>query len=127
MKIKSAVLRHENHIDIEELPIVDPRGDEQEEKRKKFAEIFFQKRQRRGFNKYESYKIMRDRNYFGCMMVETGEADAMISGLTRNYPEAIRPAIQIIGTEEGVKKIAGMYLLAYKTRSVISCRYNSKF
>ena len=57
---------------------------------------------------------MRDRNHFGCMMVETGEADAMISGLTRNYPEAIRPAIQIIGTEEGVKKIAGMYLLLTK-------------
>ncbi len=104
----------ENHIDIEDLPIVDPRGDEQDEKRKKFAELFFQKRQRRGFNKYESHKIMRDRNHFGCMMVETGEADAMISGLTRNYPDTIRPAIQIIGTEEGVKKIAGMYLLLTK-------------
>ena len=48
------------------------------------------------------------------MMVETGEADAMISGLTKNYPDTIRPAIQIIGTEEGVKKIAGMYLLLTK-------------
>jgi malate dehydrogenase (oxaloacetate-decarboxylating)(NADP+) len=104
----------ENNIDIEELPIIDPRGDEQEEKRKKFSEVFFEKRQRRGFNKYESYKIMRDRNHFGCMMVETGEADAMISGLTRNYPDAIRPAIRIIGTEDGVKKIAGMYLLLTK-------------
>ena len=104
----------DNHIDIEELPIIDPRGDDQEEKRKQFAELFFQKRQRRGFNRYESYKIMRDRNHFGCMMVETGEADAMISGLTRNYPDAIRPAIQIIGTEEGVKKIAGMYLMLTK-------------
>jgi malate dehydrogenase (oxaloacetate-decarboxylating)(NADP+) len=65
-------------------------------------------------NKYESFKIMKDRNYFGCMLVETGEADAMISGLTRNYPDAIRPAIHIIGTEEGVKKIAGMYLLLTK-------------
>jgi malate dehydrogenase (oxaloacetate-decarboxylating)(NADP+) len=104
----------ENHIDIEELPIIDPRGDDQEEKRKIFAEIFFKKRQRRGFNKYESSKVMRDRNHFGCMMVETGEADAMISGLTKNYPDTIRPAIQIIGTEEGVKKIAGMYLLLTK-------------
>ncbi len=59
-------------------------------------------------------KIMRDRNYFGCMMVETGEADAMISGLTKNYPDTIRPAIEIIGTEEGVKKIAGMYLMLTK-------------
>jgi len=103
-----------NNIDIEELPIIDPRSDEQEERRKSFAEIFFAKRQRRGFNKYESYKIMRDRNYFGCMMVETGEADGMISGLTKNYPDTIRPAIQVIGTEEGVRKIAGMYLLLTK-------------
>jgi malate dehydrogenase (oxaloacetate-decarboxylating)(NADP+) len=111
---KIRTIAAENHIDIEELPIIDPRGDDQEEKRKKFAEIFFHKRQRRGFNRYESLKIMRDRNHFGCMMVETGEADAMISGLTRNYPDAIRPAIQIIGTEEGVKKIAGMYLMLTK-------------
>src|ERR1017187_3631450 len=111
-KIRS--IAADNHIDIEELPIIDSRGDDQEEKRKIFAELFFQKRQRRGFNRYESYKIMRDRNHFGCMMVETGEADAMISGLTRNYPDAIRPAIQIIGTEEGVKKIAGMYLMLTK-------------
>jgi malate dehydrogenase (oxaloacetate-decarboxylating)(NADP+) len=103
-----------NNIDIEEFPIVDPRSEEHDERRKRYTEIFFQKRQRRGFNKYESNKIMRDRNYFGCMMVETGEADAMISGLTKNYPDTIRPAIEIIGTEEGVKKIAGMYLMLTK-------------
>jgi malate dehydrogenase (oxaloacetate-decarboxylating)(NADP+) len=103
-----------NKIDIEEFPIVDPRSEEQDERRKTYTELFFQKRQRRGFNKYESTKIMRDRNYFGCMMVETGEADAMISGLTKNYPDTIRPAIEIIGTEEGVKKIAGMYLMLTK-------------
>jgi malate dehydrogenase (oxaloacetate-decarboxylating)(NADP+) len=103
-----------NKIDIDEFPIVDPRSEEHEERRKKYTEIFFQKRQRRGFNKYESQKIMIDRNYFGCMMVETGEADAMISGLTKNYPDTIRPAIEIIGTEEGVKKIAGMYLMLTK-------------
>src|SRR4030095_6787518 len=57
---------------------------------------------------------MIDRNYFGCMMVETGEADAMISGLTKNYPDTIRPAIQAIGMEEGVKKIAGLYMLLTK-------------
>ena len=57
---------------------------------------------------------MRDRNYFGCMMVECGDADAMISGLTKNYPDTIRPASTYIGTEEGVKKIAGMYLMLTK-------------
>jgi malate dehydrogenase (oxaloacetate-decarboxylating)(NADP+) len=103
-----------NKIDIDEFPIVDPRSEEHDERRKRYTELFFRKRQRRGFNKHESHKIMRDRNYFGCMMVETGEADAMISGLTKNYPDTIRPAIQIIGTEEGVKKIAGMYLMLTK-------------
>jgi len=57
-----------NNIDIEELPIIDPRSDEQEERRKFFSEIFFKKRQRRGFNKIRIGEIMRDRNYFGCMM-----------------------------------------------------------
>jgi malate dehydrogenase (oxaloacetate-decarboxylating)(NADP+) len=103
-----------NSIDLEDMPIINPQKDEYEEQRRRFSEIFFTKRQRRGINKYESQKIMRDRNYFGCMMVETGEADAMISGLTKNYPDTIRPALQAIGTEDGVKKIAGMYLLLTK-------------
>lgn len=104
----------EHDIDITELPIIDPRSKEMEEKRHFYGELFFKKRQRKGYNHYESMKIMKDRNHFGCMMVETGDADAMISGLTRNYDQAIRPALQIIGTEEGVKKIAGMYLLLTK-------------
>jgi malate dehydrogenase (oxaloacetate-decarboxylating)(NADP+) len=104
----------ENNIDITDLPIIDIRSDEMEAKREFFGSILFQKRQRKGINKYESLKLMRTQNYFGAMMVETGEADAMLSGLTRNYAEGIRPAVQIIGTEEGVKKIAGMYLLLTK-------------
>jgi len=111
---KIRAIAEANSIDIDELQIIDPQSDVYEEKRRQFGELFFQKRQRKGFNKYESLKIMRDRNHFGCMMVETGEADAMISGLTKKYPDTIRPAIQIIGMEEGVKKIAGMYLLLTK-------------
>ena len=103
-----------NGIDIEDLPIFDPRSDAMEEKRNQYAEIFFSKRGRKGFNAYESKKVMKDRNYFGCMMVECGDADAMISGLAKNYPDTIRPALQTIGTEEGVKKIAGMYLMLTK-------------
>jgi malate dehydrogenase (oxaloacetate-decarboxylating)(NADP+) len=104
----------ENSIEVEGLPIIDPKSDEQEEKRNKYADLFLAKRGRRGFNAYESKKVMRDRNYFGAMMVECGDADAMISGLTKNYPDTIRPAIQVIGTEEGVNKIAGMYLMLTK-------------
>jgi malate dehydrogenase (oxaloacetate-decarboxylating)(NADP+) len=111
-KIKDIALA--NNIDIEGLPILDPRGDSNEEKRNQYAEIFFRKRNRKGFNAYESKKMMRDRNHFGCMMVECGDADAMISGLTKNYPDTIRPALHIIGTEEGVNKIAGMYMMLTK-------------
>jgi malate dehydrogenase (oxaloacetate-decarboxylating)(NADP+) len=111
-KIKEIALS--NRIDLEGIPIYDPRSDALEEKRNTYSEIFFKKRGRRGFNAYESRKVMKDRNHFGCMMVECGDADAMISGLAKNYPDTIRPAIQIIGTEEGVKKIAGMYLMLTK-------------
>jgi len=103
-----------NNIDISDLPIIDVRSDEMEAKREFFGSVLFQKRQRKGINKYESLKLMRTQNYFGAMMVETGEADAMLSGLTRNYTDGIKPALHIIGTEEGVKKIAGMYLLLTK-------------
>jgi malate dehydrogenase (oxaloacetate-decarboxylating)(NADP+) len=103
-----------NNIDIEGLPIFDTRSDATEEKRLQYSEIFLKKMGRKGFNAYEAKKVMRDRNYFGCMMVECGDADAMISGLTKNYPDTIRPALHTIGMEEGVKKIAGMYLMLTK-------------
>jgi malate dehydrogenase (oxaloacetate-decarboxylating)(NADP+) len=112
--IKIKAIAEEHNIDLTDIPIIDSRSDETEAKREFYGELFFKKRQRKGFNHYESIKIMKDRNHFGCMMVETGDADAMLSGLTKNYAEAIRPALQIIGTEEGVKKIAGMYLLLTK-------------
>jgi malate dehydrogenase (oxaloacetate-decarboxylating)(NADP+) len=104
----------DNGIDLEDMPIFDPRSDEMEEKRILYSQLFFKKRQRKGFNAYEAKKVMKDRNYFGCMMVECGDADCMISGLAKNYNETIRPAIQVIGTEEGTKKIAGMYLMLTK-------------
>ena len=101
-------------IDLDGIPIIDPKHEDTEELRQQFGELFFAKRQRKGVNKYEAPKTMKDRNHFGCMMVETGMADCMISGLSRNYPDTIKPAIQIIGTEPGVSKIAGMYLLFTK-------------
>ncbi len=103
-----------NSIDLTDFPIIDSTSDANEEKRNHYGSLFYEKRKRKGLNYYESKKIMKDRNYFGCMMVETGDADAMISGLTRNYPDTIRPALQTIGTEDGVKKIAGMYLMITK-------------
>jgi malate dehydrogenase (oxaloacetate-decarboxylating)(NADP+) len=101
-------LAEENGIDLEGMPIINPKDDKNEDLRKQYGDLLFAKRQRRGLNKYEAFKVMKDRNFFGCMLVETGEADCMISGLSRNYPDTIKPALQVIGTEEGVKKIAGM-------------------
>jgi len=112
--IKINRIAEQNNIDLADIPVIDPRSDEMESKREFYGQLFFNKRQRKGFNHYESLKIMKDRNHFGCMMVETGDADAMLSGLTKNYAEAIRPSLQIIGTDEGVQKIAGMYLLLTK-------------
>jgi malate dehydrogenase (oxaloacetate-decarboxylating)(NADP+) len=77
---------------------------------KKYADLLFQKRQRRGITLFEANKLMRDRNYFGASMVEFGEADAMISGLTKNYATTIKPALQVIGTEPG-SRVAGMYMM----------------
>lgn len=112
LKIKS--IAEANGIDLEGLPVLDPRSESCDEKREQYAEIFFKKRGRKGFNAYESRKVMKDRNYFGCMMVECGDADCMISGLSKNYPDTIRPALHTIGTEEGVRKIAGMYMMLTK-------------
>jgi malate dehydrogenase (oxaloacetate-decarboxylating)(NADP+) len=111
-KIKKIAMQ--NGIELEGIPIIDPKSDEMDSKRAEYGELFFKKRQRKGFNFYESKKIMRDRNYYGCMMVETGDADAMISGLLKNYPDTIRPALQIIGMEEGAKRVAGMYIIMTK-------------
>jgi malate dehydrogenase (oxaloacetate-decarboxylating)(NADP+) len=113
-EVRILKLAEDNGLDLEGMPIIDPKADENEGLRKKYGELFFAKRQRRGVNKYEGYKAMKDRNYFGCMLVESGEADCMISGLSRNYPDTIKPALQVIGTEDGVKKIAGMYIMFTK-------------
>jgi malate dehydrogenase (oxaloacetate-decarboxylating)(NADP+) len=111
-KIKKLIA--ENNLDLGDIPIIDPRSKSEEDRRYAYGDLFFKKRQRRGFTLYEARKIMKERNHFGAMMVETGAADAMISGLTRKYADPIRPALQIIGVQEGVSRVAGMYILNTK-------------
>ena len=113
-EVKIKKIAHENGIELEGIPIIDPKSEEMDSKRAEYGEMFFKKMQRKGYNFYEAKKKMRDRNYYGCMMVETGDADAMISGLTKNYPDTIRPALQIIGMEDGAKRVAGMYIIMTK-------------
>lgn len=107
-------LIEEHHLDMGDTLIIDPRAMDQETNRQHFGDLFFAKRRRRGFNQYEARKVMQDRNYFGAMMVETGMADAMISGLTRRYGVPIKPALQCIGVQEGVNRVAGMYIMSVK-------------
>lgn len=102
------------HIDLQDVPIIDPKSEEATETRLEYAEYLYAKRQRKGMSKPKSIKNMSHRNYFGAMMVEKGAADAVISGITRNYPDTIRPALQVIGTKPGVQKVAGMYIMMTK-------------
>ena len=111
-KIKELIATH--GLQLNDVEIINPRSDDQTAKRDKYGAIFFWKRNRRGFNLYEAKKVMRERTHFGVMMVETGEADAFISGLTRQYPNTVRPALEIVGTEDGATKVAGMYIMLTK-------------
>ncbi|GAB2985407.1 NADP-dependent malic enzyme [Mucilaginibacter puniceus] len=106
-KIKEII--NENELDLDDVQIIDPHlGTENTEK---YANYLFKKRQRRGITLYEARKLMNDNNYYGSCMVQFGEADAFISGLSKNYAATLKPALQIIGTEAGVNRIAGMYLM----------------
>ncbi len=109
-KINQIIAEHE--LDLEGITIIDPL--ENPDKIKQFAEHLYKKRQRRGITLFEAQKLMRDRNYYGASMVQFGEADALISGLTRNYSNTLRPALQVIGTDPKVKRVAGMYLMLTK-------------
>ncbi len=78
---------------------------------KLYGDLFYEKRKKKGFTFAEAHNIMKRRSYYGAMMVENGAADAMIGGLTHSYPDTIRPALQIIGKQVGLKKVSGMYIL----------------
>jgi malate dehydrogenase (oxaloacetate-decarboxylating)(NADP+) len=99
----------ENALELDGVEIIDPREDcaNFEE----YAEYLYQKRQRRGITLHEARKMTHQRNYYGACMVQFGRADALISGLTKDYVSTIKPALQIIGIEEGVNRVAGMYLM----------------
>lgn len=98
----------------EDVAIIDPKSDEEKERRENFGKAFFKKRMRKGVTEFEAIQLMRERNHFGAMMVETGDADAMISGITRNYRDVVRPAIQVVGLQKDMNKVAGMYILQTK-------------
>ena len=113
-KEKINALIKEHGLQLENIQIIDPKCDSMEDKRYEYGQKFFEKRQRKGYNLYEAKKVMRERAYFGSMMLANGEADALISGITRKYQDMLRPALQIIGMKKEVKRVAGMYMMLTK-------------
>ena len=114
-KIKA--LMEEYNIDLGDTKTICPfeyRTKDEKTSFEKYAKRLYELRQRKGMTHSEARNLMRKRSYYGAMMVEVGDADAMIGGLTRNYPDTVRPALQILGAREGVKKVAGMHILMTK-------------
>jgi malate dehydrogenase (oxaloacetate-decarboxylating)(NADP+) len=101
-------------LDLGDIEIIDPRSRKEIARREEFGKFFYEKRRRKGVTLPESIKLMRERNYFGSAMVKLGHGDALISGLTRNYPDTLRPALQIIGQDKSINRITGMYVLITK-------------
>lgn len=98
-------------IDIGKTPIINHRSDTEEECRTQYAKLLHDKRKRKGLNLDEAKELLFNSNYFGMMMVESGEADAFLSGFKSKYSETIRPALQIFGVDSELKHIAGMYMV----------------
>jgi len=95
-------------IPLTGVTIVEP---ETAPRRQEYVNEFYRLRQRRGVTLGSADELMNDRNIFGSMMVRMGDADAIVSGVTQNYPDTIRPALQVIGVREGIHKVSGVYII----------------
>lgn len=109
-----AEISKEYNLDLHEIPIINPFDKEHETTRNDYADILWKKRSRKGLTQYDCRRKMTERNYFGSMMVETGAADAMISGRTAKYSVPVVPALSCIGIADGNKRVAGLYIIVTK-------------
>jgi len=98
----------EFHADV---LIIDPKSDMELERKNRYAKSYWESRKRRGITLLSAQKLMRERNYFAAMMVNEGDADAIISGYSQNYPSVVKPMIELIGKSEGVTRIAATNLM----------------
>ena len=103
-------LMEEIEFDADVL-IIDPKSDEEEPRKDKYAHVYWKQRQRRGITLLSAKRLMRERNYFAAMMVNEGDADALISGYSRSYPSVVKPILELIGLDKGVTRIAATNLL----------------
>jgi len=97
-----------------DVPIFDPKTDEEKERRERFGAAYWKTRQRKGRTLSEAKKIMRERNYFAAMMVNENEADALITGYSRPYPTVVRPILELIEKDKGISKVAACNLMLTK-------------
>jgi malate dehydrogenase (oxaloacetate-decarboxylating)(NADP+) len=104
----------ENQLDLSDTPIYDPHSISSNDMRRTFADLIWKKRQRKGVNLEEAYELTFNRNYFGIMMVDTGMADAMISGVTSHYGDVMSPALRLIGPKPNIKHISSVYIVMTK-------------
>lgn len=93
------------------VQILDPKSMEEREIKNNYAQLYWHDQKRKGVTEYEAKSIMRERNYFASMMVKTGDADAMLSGYSRNYASVVKPVMSIIGKAKGVTRIAATNLM----------------
>ena len=94
-----------------DVTIIDPKKETVKESRDAYAHTYWQLRQRKGITLYDAQRRMRERNYYAAMMVREGDADAMISGYSRSYPNVLKPVLQVIDTQEGVNRVATTNLM----------------
>ncbi len=95
----------------DDVIIIDPKSDEQKEQVNAYAEKYWKSAQRQGITLYEAQKLLRERNYFAAMMVNEGDADALLSGYSRSYPTVVKPILDLIGMAKGVSRIAATNLM----------------
>jgi malate dehydrogenase (oxaloacetate-decarboxylating)(NADP+) len=103
------------HFEKEEIEIIDPTARQITDK---YIDEFYELRKRKGITMLDAKRLIRTPNILGMMMVRRGDADGLISGLTEQYPATVKPALQIIGKDDNVKKIAGMYRMIFKNQSI---------
>lgn len=106
-------LKEEIGFDAEVI-IIDPKTEEEDERRLRYAQSYWETRQRRGVNLLDAQKWMRERNYFAAMMVNEGEADAMLTGYSRSYPSTVKPIMQVIDRAPGVSRVATANMMLTK-------------
>lgn len=104
----------ENHIDLTGIEIINLRHDREEARRIRYARYLAEKRGREGMTFDEAYEKMYERNYFGMMMVETGEADALITGVYSRYADSVEAAKEVVGIRDGLKHIGAMHIMNTK-------------